>query len=1078
MARHAVEPTKISRPRVAHALPRERLYQRLHDSEHTAVWISAPAGSGKTTLAAGYAEHFKLKTLWYDVDADDGDPATFFHYLGLAARKAAPRSLAELPHLTPEYTLGLSTFSRRFFERLYAGFKTPLVLVFDNFHALEPQSAVWTCLADAVAAAPSRVRVIVISRQDPSAEFARLRANGAMACLRGTDLRLTDDEALGIARRLGEHRFGIAAPNGWLATLVRKADGWAAGLTLLLEASGRDSSGALTNEPGGEPLFDYFTRQLFDGAEPEVQTLLMTSALLPSMAIPALKTLMGDAHIELRLRELYRRNYFVTYRTGEPPTYEFHALFREFLLDRAKRAWSVERLRELRCSGAAALLANGYVEAAIELWLLAEAWGDVATAVLNEAPLLMEQGRFQVLDRWLGALPEEAAASTPWLAYWHAAALAGIDGTRAARRLEDAFAGFSRSSDPAGLYLSIADGIQLAWMWGFDFAQMDAWLDRFEALDGRIGMPNLDVEARVLASLLMGLYFRRIGHPRIPSLLDRAGAIVDGVSSSLLREAVLTSVGWHYYGRRDFRPWLEEISGLLESRPAKAPPLQSLHLFVSAGFGRMHAGDADGALTAAARGLRLAEDNGVHVVDIMLLGIQVEAALLLQDLATADAALQRIRTVLAIWPNRFYRAFERFLTCWRRLFDEDGVTEATETARAAAASAEISGAAIPTASCQQSVVHALLEARELEQAAAWLERSRIRWAGGEHQHQAFQCDLTEAWLELRRGREEPALECLRRGLALGAAMGFGPPLLARPSFLYPVLNRALEAGIQTDYVKRLIADVRLTAPSAADLSPSWPMPVRIETLGPFLVTIQGTPLKSGLQRNRPLDLLKALIALGSANIAQERLAGALWPDAPGDNAITTLHTTLHRLRKLLEREDAVVLKDGHVSLNSQVVWVDVWAVEILLQRLERALERQDAEPGTLVALQRRISDLYRGRFLEFEAEQAWALRPADQLHRRVIDLFVALGKWWLARGETERTVDAYEAALGLDPLSERLHRQLMRAYADNGDFADALRVYERCRKALLLNLSVSPGAATTALYRSIRKRGAAHRPGV
>ena len=46
----------------------------------------------------------------------------------------------------------------------------------------------------------------------------------------------------------------------------------------------------------------------------------------------------------------------------------------------------------------------------------------------------------------------------------------------------------------------------------------------------------------------------------------------------------------------------------------------------------------------------------------------------------------------------------------------------------------------------------------------------------------------------------------------------------------------------------------------------------------------------------------------------------------------------------------------------------------------------------------------------------------------------------------------------------------MQAHADGGDFAEALAVFERCKKALSLNFGVSPGPATTALYEAIRGR--------
>jgi hypothetical protein len=74
----------------------------------------------------------RLRGIWYQVDEGDGDPATFFYYLGLAGRKAAPRKRSPLPLLTPEFLPGLTTFTHRFFEDLLGRLGAGSVLVFDN----------------------------------------------------------------------------------------------------------------------------------------------------------------------------------------------------------------------------------------------------------------------------------------------------------------------------------------------------------------------------------------------------------------------------------------------------------------------------------------------------------------------------------------------------------------------------------------------------------------------------------------------------------------------------------------------------------------------------------------------------------------------------------------------------------------------------------------------------------------------------------------------------------------------------------------------------------------------------------
>src|SRR5712691_12493661 len=139
--------TKITRPQPEQVLARTRLLQRL-DRARKIVWIVAPPGAGKTTMVADYIARRKRACLWYQIDEDDADIAAFFHYLGLAVKKAAPRKRQPLPHFTPEYRAGLATFTRRYFQEVYGRLKPPFTLVFDNYQELAADVALHEALKD------------------------------------------------------------------------------------------------------------------------------------------------------------------------------------------------------------------------------------------------------------------------------------------------------------------------------------------------------------------------------------------------------------------------------------------------------------------------------------------------------------------------------------------------------------------------------------------------------------------------------------------------------------------------------------------------------------------------------------------------------------------------------------------------------------------------------------------------------------------------------------------------------------------------------------------------------------------
>jgi ATP/maltotriose-dependent transcriptional regulator MalT len=154
-----------------------------------------PPGTGKTTLVANYIELRKLPCLWYQLDEGDGDVASFFHYLSLAMQIAAPKYRKSLPHFTAEYRISLNTFTRRFFEELYARLEVPSLLVFDNYHDLPPDSRLHEALEAALEQVPESVTWVFMSRQLPPPSLAKLQAQQAVHIFDSNALRLTSEEA-------------------------------------------------------------------------------------------------------------------------------------------------------------------------------------------------------------------------------------------------------------------------------------------------------------------------------------------------------------------------------------------------------------------------------------------------------------------------------------------------------------------------------------------------------------------------------------------------------------------------------------------------------------------------------------------------------------------------------------------------------------------------------------------------------------------------------------------------------------------------------------------------------------------
>ena len=326
--------------------------------------------------------------------------------------------------------------------------------------------------------------------------------------------------------------------------------------------------------------------------------------------------------------------------------------------------------------------------------------------------------------------------------------------------------------------------------------------------------------------------------------------------------------------------------------------------------------------------------------------------------------------------------------------------------------------------------------------------------------------LLEIEADFETGEMQRVSEQLATVLAEYRAQGQFVFMRSRPELAARLANHALRHGIETEFVRTLIERNALVAPG--DASADWPFRLRIRLLGGFEFVRDGLPVTfSGKAQQRPLDLLKLLAALGGVNVDSQQLSAALWPDADGAAAKTSFDSTLFRLRKLLDVDNALVLSAGKLSLAPSLVWTDVRALEAAFDAAQPG-SRNDgdgagASPERIAA---RVLDAYPGPLLGAD-EEPWIVKPRDALRSRFVRTLMRLGEALEAKGDWDHAIDVYRRGLEADNLAESFYRGLMRALAATGDQAEALNAFRRCRELLSIVLGIKPSAETENLHREI-----------
>lgn len=240
--------------------------------------------------------------------------------------------------------------------------------------------------------------------------------------------------------------------------------------------------------------------------------------------------------------------------------------------------------------------------------------------------------------------------------------------------------------------------------------------------------------------------------------------------------------------------------------------------------------------------------------------------------------------------------------------------------------------------------------------------------------------------------------------------------------------------------------------------------VRIYTLGRFSLLLRNAvPRISRKSQHKPLELLKALIALGGRDVAVQQLAHALWPDADGDRALIAFDSTLHRLRRLLGTPEALLLSDRKLTLNAQRCWVDCWVVERLMQTLDGMLKEQRATAAQVALLGAEIENLYHGMFLGSDSLHAWSLSLRERLRSRYLRYIIHVGRYWEDNGHPARAIDVYRKGIETDNLMEHFYQRLMFCHLRLGQRPEALSVYYRCERILSRLHGIRPARLTESL---------------
>ena len=366
--------------------------------------ISAPAGSGKTSLLRAWADRpgqpQRLAVL--QVQRDQQDAQQFWLALVSAIRDASgTTSGAEPPAATPDFN-GQAMVDRVLSE--LADASDGITLVIDDLHELSSPEA-FAQLTRLLTGLPPNAHAILTTRRDLRLRLHQLRLTGELAEIRAADLRFTGRET----RELLD-ASGITLSEAGAALLHQRTEGWAAGLRLAaISLAGHPDPERFVAEFSGSDrtVAEYLIAEMLERQSADVQDLLLRTSLLDRVNGELADLLTGRAGSEQILLSLEDANAFVVSLNPERTLFRYHHLFADLLRLELRRTLP-EEVPVLHRRAAGWFTLHGQVVNAIRHTQAAGDWADAARLLADHSFSLTLDGQAQTMQALLRAFPPGA----------------------------------------------------------------------------------------------------------------------------------------------------------------------------------------------------------------------------------------------------------------------------------------------------------------------------------------------------------------------------------------------------------------------------------------------------------------------------------------------------------------------------------------------------------------------------------------------------------------------------------------------------------------------------------------------
>jgi LuxR family maltose regulon positive regulatory protein len=382
-------------PRPLDLLRRSRLLDILHEHIHYKLnLVCAAAGYGKSSLLIDFAHDTDYPVAWCRLDESDTDWIVLASDILKAIRGPFPEFQSSLTQLSGQ--LEPEDLAKVLVQEIAAGIDQYYILALDDFHLLQAAPQAIRFFDALLADLPEQAHLLIAGRTLPPLKMTSLVARQQAAGLSEENLRFTAEEI----QALIQLRNQVTVPTTEAEKIAANTEGWITGILLTTHLMWQGPIANLMRARQSEtPVYNYLAEEVLDKQPEPLRQFLMESAVLPEMEPPVCDAVLGRSDSASLLEEAETRRLFVSVVGNEFYTYQYHHLFRDFLISKLNDR-DPARLQELRRHAAQWYAQNEMPEAAVTFYVLAGDLMQAGKIAEAHAAAMFSSGRYSTLRHW------------------------------------------------------------------------------------------------------------------------------------------------------------------------------------------------------------------------------------------------------------------------------------------------------------------------------------------------------------------------------------------------------------------------------------------------------------------------------------------------------------------------------------------------------------------------------------------------------------------------------------------------------------------------------------------------------